>query len=282
MGRSFHHDRSTPQLLGSELPITFVVAVNNLEVLKRNLLASPCLQGETGHQILVQENYGSAAAAYNEGLRKAVNNVVVFLHQDLFLPRAWLAQLEKGLRQLEEMDSSWGVAGCWGARADGQLCGHIYSSGLGVLGREFECPIPVQTLDEIVLVLRKDSGLRFDDALPNFHLYGTDICMRAAIRGQRNYVISAFCIHNTRQLLALPEEFYGCYACIKRAWEKYLPIQTTCIKVSRFDADIHLRNAKELLRRVVPRKRRRPAERVSDPERILRTLREAAEIEGTH
>ena len=68
----------------------------------------------------------------------------------------------------------------------------------------------VQTLDEIVLILKKSSGLRFDDSLPHFHFYGTDICLRAAQRGMRSYAISAFCVHNTHQTLVLPEEFYEC------------------------------------------------------------------------
>lgn len=254
--------------------VTFVIAVNSREVLQQNLLASPCLQDNAGHQFLIQENYRSAAAAYNDALEKATNNVVIFLHQDLFLPSAWLSKLEDNLRYLDETDPAWGVIGCWGARADGQLCGHIYSSGLGVLGAEFGRPLTVRTLDEIVLVFRKDSGLRFDEALPHFHFYGTDICMRATEQGRRCYVISAFCIHNTQQLLTLPNEFYACYKHTKRVWNSHLPIQTTCIEISRFDEDVLRRRAKQLCRRVLRRKLRLATPRVADPERILRTLQD--------
>jgi len=57
--------------------------------------------------------------------------------------------------------------------------------------------VTVQTLDEIVLIFRRDSGLSFDETLPHFHFYGTDICMRAAEQGRQCYAISAFCVHNT-------------------------------------------------------------------------------------
>lgn len=258
--------------MGSGLRTTFVVAVNSREVLEQNLLASPCLQDNAGHQFLIQENYKSAAAAYNDALEKASNNVIIFLHQDLFLPSGWLSQLEENLRYLEETDPAWGVLGCWGARADGQLCGHIYSSGLGILGAEFGQPVPIRTLDEIVLIFRKDSGLRFDEALPHFHFYGTDICMRAAEHGRRCYVVSAFCIHNTQQLLTLPKEFYACYKHMKQVWNSRLPIKTTCIEISRFDEDMLRRRAKQLCRRVLQRKLPPASPRVPDPERILQIL----------
>ena len=251
--------------------ITFVAAVNDREVLAQNLLASPALSGQHKHQILIQENFPSAAKAYNDALQKAENDLVVLIHQDMLLPAAWRSQLDRALRQLEETDPKWGVLGCFGAKANGEHVGHVFSSGLGVLGKPFEHPMPVQTLDEIVLIVRKSSGLRFDENLPHFHFYGTDICLRAAAEGRRSYVVSAFCIHNTSQLLRLPKEFYQGYAYIKRAWKDQLPIHTSCIRVSRFNSDLYQRRFKDIVRSVFG-DHRRPAERVSDPKSILETL----------
>jgi hypothetical protein len=45
-----------------------------------------------------------------------------------------------------------------------------------------ELPARVATLDEVLLVVRRDSPLRFYPAL-GFHLYGADICLQAAERG---------------------------------------------------------------------------------------------------
>ena len=250
---------------------TFAVAVNNRTVLEQNLLASPDLRSPHEHQILIQEDYPSAALAYNAALREAENDLVIFIHQDIFLTPGWIARVDESLQHLEATDPNWGVAGCWGARADGQLCGHIYSSGLGILGREFQHPMPVQTLDEIVLISKKSSGLSFDESLPHFHFYGTDICLRAQALGRKSYVISAFCIHNTRQLLRLPKEFYQCYAHIKRVWKDVLPIQTSCIRVSRFDAEVYRRRVEDLCR---PKflDSRQPAARVMDPGQIVNEL----------
>ena len=234
-------------------PITFAVAVNDEELFENNFMASPCLRRPHSHQIIVQRSFPSAAKAYNEALDKSANDLIVFCHQDVFFPESWLTQLHYWLNYLEGWDPTWGVLGCAGATRDGQVRGHVYSCGLGMIGARFDRPAPVQTLDEIVLILRKSSGLRFDDGLPHFHLYGTDICLRAAKRGMRSYAISAFSIHNTKQGSVLPGEFYECCRHVKRVWGEYLPIQTTCVRISRFNVSLHLRRLHHAYRKHVRR-----------------------------
>ena len=235
--------------------ITFAVAVNNREVFENNFLGSPCLRGPSEHQVLVQEGYNSAAKAYNSAIDRASHDLVVLAHQDIFLPETWVAQLNRALDYLEAEDPQWGVLGCYGETLNDNGRGHIYSSGLGTMGRPFERPAPVQTLDEIVLILRKSSGLRFDEGLPHFHLYGTDICLRAGSQGMKSYAICAFCIHNTHQSLILPREFYDCCKHIKRVWKDSLPIQTTCIRLTRSNLQVHLRRAQEFHLQYIRRKK---------------------------
>lgn len=254
--------------------VTFVAAANDREILARNLLASPCFRSPHNHQILVQEGFSSAAEAYNDGLRRSTNELVIFVHQDVFLPDGWMSKLNVALKCLEETDPNWGILGCWGAKKNGKYCGYVYSSGWGVLGTAFDRPEPVQTLDEIVLIFRKSSGLFFDRDLPHFHLYGTDICMRAAKLGMKSYAMSAFCIHNTSQILRLPKEFYLCYSHIRRAWRNDLPIQTTCIKISKSNAEIYRRRLEDSCLHHLRRKAS-PAPRATDPVLILKELETA-------
>jgi hypothetical protein len=235
--------------------ITFVVAVNKRDVLAKNLLASPCFLGQHAHQILFQEKFTSAAAAYNDAIDKSVNDLIVFCHQDMFFPGPWVSQLQCALERLEAQDSEWGVLGCSGITRDGYYRGHVYSTGVGIIGDPSE-PAEVQTLDEIVLILRKSSGLRFDEGLPHFHLYGADICLRAAMRGMKSYAISAFCVHNTYQSYALPKEFYECCEYMRRMWRTSLPIQTTCIRITRSNAPIFLRRFKQTYFKYIRRKER--------------------------
>ena len=232
------------------MAFTFVTCVNNKEILRSNLLASPCFREPHPHQILVQESFPSAAMAYNDAISKAVNDVIVFVHQDILFPESWSSQLEHNLHILKDADSNWGVLGCYGETLHDGGRGYIYSSGNGVLGKPFDLPAPVQTLDEIILIIRASSGLKFDERLPNFHFYGADICMQAAALGLNNYAISDFCIHNTQLNLILPKEFYDCYRYLKRKWNNALPIQTTCTRVTKSDMEMYKRKIREIWMRI--------------------------------
>ena len=230
----------------AQRPITFAVATYGTdEVLKSNFLASPCLLAPHSHQILVQKDYISAAKAYNDAIDRSVNDLMVFAHQDMIFPESWLSQLESALEHLESGDPGWGVLGCYGTTRQGIGQGHIYSPGRGPIGRPLESPTLVQTLDEIVLIFRRSSGLRFDEQLPHFHLYGTDICLKAERAGMRSYVIPAFCVHNAHQYIVLPAEFYECCRHIKQVWKDYLPIETTCLCITRFNLPLYRRRLGE-------------------------------------
>jgi hypothetical protein len=233
--------------------ITFIVAVNDREVFENNFLASPCLRGAHA-QLVIQEQFVSAPNAYNDALGRSSNDLVVFCHQDVYLPEGWLKDLRRALDYLAVYDPNWGVLGCSGMTVDRQHWRYLYSSGLGVSGAPLEQPRAVQTLDEIVLILRKSSGLRFDEQLPHFHLYGTDICLQAWRRGMKSYAIAAFCIHNTHQALVLPREFYQCCKHIKRTWSDCLPIQTTCVRITAFNLAIYARRLREGYLRYIRRK----------------------------
>jgi Glycosyltransferase like family len=258
--------------------ITFAVATNDRGLLQKNLLASPIFQAPHLHQILVQEKFASAAKAYNNAIEKSHNELIVFIHQDMLLPESWLTDLQKALTYLEVEDPQWGVLGCSGMTTNDGGRGYVYSSGLGILGEPFEKPIPVSTLDEIVLIIRKSSGLRFTDSLPSFHMYGADICMAAAKRGMRSYAISAFCIHNTVFNLVLPKDFYDCCRHMQRTWQEFLPIQTTCVRVTKFGLPMYKRRIKEFYLRNF-RHKRIGADREADVGRLLETVQKQFHIE---
>jgi Glycosyltransferase like family len=240
--------------MSSTSSITFAVAVNSRELFEHNFLSSPCLRRPHKHEVLAQQGFTSAAKAYNDAIDKSHNDLIVFAHQDIFLPEAWLPQVICALDWLRLADPKWGVLGSYGKTVDGRGWGRVYSSGRGVIGESLEHPVPIQTLDEIVLILRRSSGLRFDERMPHYHLYGADICLSAAKQGMTSYAISAFCIHNTQQNLVLPREFYECYRQLKRIWKESLPIQTTCIRVSKSDLPMYVRKAQESYLRYIRRK----------------------------
>lgn len=238
----------------SNQSITFVVPVSSRKVLEANFLSSPCLRNRDGFQVLIQENFRSAAAAFNDAIDRSTNNLIVFTHQDMVFPLSWPSDLYRALECLARFDPAWGVLGCWGATQWNGCKGYIYSNGLGILGTPFKDPMPVQTIDEIVLIMRKTSGLRFDHTMPYFHLHGADICLTAAIQGMKSYIISAFCIHNNHQYLILPKEFYASYRYMRRKWSAALPIQTPCIRITRSNLRMYVRRLRESYLRYIARR----------------------------
>jgi hypothetical protein len=243
---------------------TLVACVNNTTVLNDNLLQSPELVLRDP-QILLQQNFVAATRAYNEALDRAAHDLVVFVHQDVYLPDGWFASLEKAIGSLERCGITWGVLGCYGVKqVSSENLGRIFTTGIGRHGCMLAEPEPIDTLDEIVLVMRKSSGLRFDEQLPHFHMYGTDLCMTAAEKGLVNYAFQGYCVHNTNQILILPKEFYECYRYVRRKWAHRLPIRTSCINITLLNGDFHIRRLIEAKQKLFGM-RSRPSKRLADP-----------------
>ena len=251
------------------MDLAIISAVNNDAILRSCLLASPDVQ--SAGEVIVQKGFYSAAAAYNSGIDKANSDLLVFVHQDVYLPRGWIKCLRKALELLLISDPHWGVLGVWGDRYSGGPPGHLYWTGVdGTAGEPFDGLLEVRSLDEVVLILRKSSGLRFDERVPGFHLYGTDICLEARRRGRRCYVFAGFCVHNTNVYNMLPSDFWRSYLFVRRKWRSELPINTPCIDITwscwpmiRWNV---VRAANILLRR------HKPGQRVADPVALYQDL----------
>lgn len=249
---------------------TLITAVNNESTLRQCLLASPCVV--RAQQVLVLRGAKSAGIAYNEGLALAASEICVFAHQDVYLPEAWDEKLKVCLETLEAADSNWAVLGVFGIRrATQEPVGHVYCTGLGrALGRPFGNPVEAGTLDELVLVLRRSASVRFDEQLPGFHLYGTDICLTAQERGLKCYVIQAFCIHNTEGRIFLPVAFWKAFLYMRRKWWSRLPVRTPCVRITRSGTDIVGHSLRSAYARYV--KGEKPGRRMEDPSRLITML----------
>jgi hypothetical protein len=212
---------------------SLVVAVNNDRVFETTLLASPSVDRRC--QVIPKRGFSSTGSAYNSGLAEAQNEIVAFAHQDIFFPRHWTEQIQRAVTRLETQDPNWGVLGLVGVSRDTQdVRGYCYSTGLQrFVGKPFENVVEVRSLDEIVLIVRRSSGLTFDSNLPDFHLYGTDICLEAEKRGLKCYAASAFCIHNTNGIKSFPPGFWRSYFYLRRKWWDRLPVQTCCTTITK-------------------------------------------------
>jgi hypothetical protein len=210
---------------------TLVSAVNNDTVLNSCLLQSGAAQAAV--EVILQRGYADAAGAYNNALERATSDVVVFAHQDVYLPANWATEFSAVVGKLNVTDPKWAVLGVYGVRQNGEHIGHVYDTGVSrLLGQPFQPPQLVSSLDELLLVVRKSSGLRFDAGIGGYHFYGTDICLEAQRQGLKSYAISAFCIHNTNGYRTLPWPFWGNFLRMRRKWRAVLPVTTSCIEIT--------------------------------------------------
>ena len=112
-----------------------ISAVNDEEVAKGCLLNSPGIQ--TASEVLLQRGFVSAAGAYNSGIGKTKSDLLVFAHQDVFLPEGWITKVQRAIEFLSREDPDWAVLGVWGVKRSGECAGHVYCAGnMRILGRQ--------------------------------------------------------------------------------------------------------------------------------------------------
>jgi hypothetical protein len=248
-----------PQNLG------LAAAVNNLAVLANCLQRSPDV-ASGALSLQTYEGFKSAGLAYNQALQDSAADVLVLAHQDVYLPAGFLAGAREEVRRLNALDPDWALAGVTGKDAAGTFHGRTWSSGLGMLmGEAPATPVAVETLDEMLLFVRRASGLRFDEDLPSFHLYAADGVQIAKARGLKSYVIDAPAIHHSRAVVALDGGYRQAYRYMQKKWRASLPLPNLVCPITRSPFTLLLRDAR-LRRR--HRGKPRPAEPQDDPSAI--------------
>ena len=210
-----------------------IAAVNDEQVLQNNLMRSPLIsEGKT--QLNCYRGAVSASKAYNKGIDDTSSEIVVFAHQDVFLPQGWEAALRRAIAAIDAKDPNWAVIGAWGVNLSGQYAGHAWSSGLSLrLGQKFDEPVEALCIDEFVIVLRRGSGLRFDEELPGFHLYAADVVLAARAAGMKAYVANIPAIHNSKPVQTYHGGYSQAWFYMRQKWQDFLPVPTLTVPLSR-------------------------------------------------
>ncbi|TAM76071.1 hypothetical protein EPN44_06480 [bacterium] len=203
-------------------PISFVAITHRPEILERDLASSEIFASRR-HQLIIITNPASATSGLNQGLERAEHGIVAFVHHDVYLPSWWESQLEGTLQNLDQRDPEWGVLGCAGARLDGarlQYTGSLFDgTARRRWGFPWNLPADVDTLDELLLIIRRESGLRFDETLSGFHAYGAQISLSARARGLRNYAALAECEHRSDSSGWSPDAaYFAAHAHVAKRW----------------------------------------------------------------
>jgi hypothetical protein len=249
--------------------LAVIAAINREDILARDLMASPLLAAPQVEQFFCRgaQNIGEA---YHQGTEATTAEYMIFAHQDVYFPEGWHIHLQTAVDALADRDENWAVLGCYGVTEEGAKAGHVWSSGMQKeLKTDFQSPLKVNSLDELVLVVRRSSGIRFDRALPHFHLYGTDIVQTAKKAGFGSFVIEAPVIHNSDQLFRLDKGYRQAYTYMCNKWRVDPPIRTLTgpiggdtKKLRKINSEINRRTMMRYLRTTL---RRGPNRGVKDP-----------------
>lgn len=214
-------------------PLVVVAAVNDDQILENCLRRSPDI-GDGTVPLLVQKGYASAPVAYNRALGQISDDAtVIFAHQDVYFPKGYFVRLVDTLNKLTKIDANWGVAAPFGVNESGQLAGRVWSTAWNrVFQGTVKLPAPISSADELAIIVRA-RGLRFDENLPGFHLFATDIVQTALMAGRHSYAIDAPVIHHDKPVIALGKSYRDAYRFMRKKWWNRLPIPTLIVPVKK-------------------------------------------------
>jgi hypothetical protein len=219
-----------------EIPITFVACVNDDAQLDANLGRSPCLRHGSPHELLVFRGCATAAEGLNAGMAQARHELVVLVHQDVYLPLGWPARMVSQWRLAERQGGPIGIGGVFGVldrRVPFDAIGHVVHRDRLLAHRAL--PADVDGLDELLMVVPRGTPLRVEADL-GWHLYGTDLALQAQERGLRTVVVDALCHHNSLTG-RVPWTYRESERSLARKWEKQLPVHTNLSSIGSWLID---------------------------------------------
>ncbi|MFJ2755347.1 glycosyltransferase [Nocardioides sp. NPDC087217] len=212
-------------------PVSIVCVYNDPAVLESCLAASikagPGASRQT--EVIPVDNvsgaFASAGAALNHGARMARNEVVVFVHQDVYLHS--LTALEVAAATLLA-DPSLGVLGAVGVDHRGEVVGAVRDRVVP-LGRSTSVPVDVDSLDEVLFMVTRSQVLREPlSESPDlaWHAYAVEYCLRMRASGRRAAAVDIPLTHNsmTTNLARLDVA----HRSVGHTYAGLVPIRTTC------------------------------------------------------
>jgi len=168
--------------------------------------------------------YASAGAALNHGASLARNDVVVFVHQDVFLHS--LEALKEAARQMQP--GGFGLLGAVGVRSDGRLLGRIRDRVI-LAGDAVVRPTDVDSVDEVLFLAPRSQLLRHpltESGDMAWHGYAIEYSLRIRRQGLRTGVADIPLTHNS--LSVNLERLDVAQHTIAERYADVLPVHTTC------------------------------------------------------
>ncbi len=213
---------------GALAVLSVISIINNEQCAKEYLLRALNHQDAKYESLLIDNTtgvYKNAAKVYNYVGSKANGDYLVFVHQDVFIPsRNWLQEIEDYLSTLRDVGMV-GLAGMvkppflnefelfsryflLNKIGNYRLWFSLYGRGnlrqetggqLGP-GRRISEPVPVQTVDELMLIVpaKVFKTNKFDEKVcDNWHLYGVDFSLSISKKDLKSYVLPISAVHHS-------------------------------------------------------------------------------------
>lgn len=215
-------------------PVSIICVFNNAAVLQDCLTASVeagMAEAPKTEYIPVDNTAGqfpSAGAALNYGASLAGHEVVVFVHQDVYLHS--LAALEEAAGVLHR-DRSLGLVGAIGVTPDGRLLGLIRDRVI-FLGESSNGLSDVDSLDEVLFMARRQQIILHplaDDRDLSWHAYAVEYGVRLRFLGFRVAAADIPLTHNS--LTINLDRLAEAHAWIAKTYPAQMPVETTCGRV---------------------------------------------------
>lgn len=209
---------------------SIICCVSKADVFDECLLAS-INENRKNHDVEIipiinNDNRYSASNALNVGIDASQSDILIFAHQDVKLLFDWFDILSSLIQEIPE---DWGVLGSagialnygrddigrWGGslNVDTVAVGSVWSDVDTLSEPPYWDGIkeltPAHCADECLIVVNKQTGLRFDSMFGGFHFYGVDMCLQARAAGYK-----VFCAH-------LPIIHFGKYSASFTGDKKY-------------------------------------------------------------
>jgi len=172
-----------------------------------------------------ENNQFHAYDAISRFIKESKGKYLIVVHQDVRCIDH-KNDLLNCLDKLTRSDDKWALCGNAGGMGHHQNVLHINSDGKII--KHTNLPARVHSLDENLLIIKKDTNLTISSDLNGFHLYGVDLCIIADFLGYSSYVIPFMVKHlslgNVKELKKQVPGFVTAYG--KKLRSRY--IQTTC------------------------------------------------------
>jgi Glycosyltransferase like family len=169
-------------------------------------------------------DFKSAGAALNHGARLAKQDVVVFVHQDVYLHS--IDRIAEAAGFLE--GETWGLLGANGIGLDGKSAGQMRDR-VQLIGSTAESPVYVESLDEVLFMTRRDRILDHpltEDPDLAWHAYAVEYGMRMR---DMDIAVGAVNLAITHNSLTINLDRLGtAHRRIAAMYPGSLPVRTTC------------------------------------------------------